>query len=74
MNVQSRATIPYQCNQVLHPWNEHCIPAALALTKPCFRESFKIYCVLYGVRLLNLIRKTAHEREETNVSVFRSQD
>lgn len=57
MNVQSRATLPYQCNQVLHPWSEHCLPAALSIAKPCFRESFKIYCVLYGVTGLIKLRK-----------------
>jgi hypothetical protein len=51
MVVQSRSTLPYACNQVLHPWHENCIPAGWMLTKPCFIESFKIYCVLYGVSI-----------------------
>jgi hypothetical protein len=51
MTIQSRSALPYECNQILHPWHQNCIPAALMLAKPCFRESFKIYCVLYGVRI-----------------------
>jgi hypothetical protein len=50
MAVCSRSTLPYQCHQVLHPWHTNCVSAAGMLAKPCFRESFKIYCVLYGVR------------------------
>ena len=51
MTVQSRSTLPYDCHRVFHPWHQDCIPAALMLSKSSFRESFKIYCVLYGVRI-----------------------
>jgi len=54
MTVQSRSAVPYECHQVLHPWHPNCIPAALMLAKPSFIESFKIYCVLYGVRIHHL--------------------
>ncbi|CAF1311827.1 unnamed protein product [Adineta steineri] len=57
MSLQLRSSLPYECNQVLHPWHKNCIPAAWMLTKPCFRESFKIYCVLYGVTGLIKLRK-----------------
>ncbi|UJR15017.1 hypothetical protein I4U23_001994 [Adineta vaga] len=57
MSVQSRSVLPYECHQVLHPWHDNCIPAAWELTKPAFRESFKIYCVLYGVTGLIKLRK-----------------
>ena len=50
MTIQSRATLPYQCNQALHTWHKDCLPAAWMLAVPCVRESFKIYCVFYGVR------------------------
>lgn len=50
MTVHSRPTVPYQCYQAYHPWHPDCTTAASMLGKPCFRESFKIYCVLYGVR------------------------
>lgn len=53
MSVQSHSVLPYKCHQILHPWHKECIPAAWMLTKPCFRESFKIYCVLYGVRIVH---------------------
>ncbi|CAF4432712.1 unnamed protein product, partial [Adineta steineri] len=55
--MQIRSSLPYECHQVLHPWHKNCIPAAWMLTKPCFRESFKIYCVLYGVTALIKLRK-----------------
>ena len=50
MLAHSRSVLPYECHEVLHPWREQCLPAAWELAKPAFRESLKIYCVLYGVR------------------------
>lgn len=50
MTIQSRSVLPYQCNQALHTWHKDCIPAAWMLAVPGVRESFKIYCVFYGVR------------------------
>ncbi len=51
MAGQSRSVLPYGCHQVFHTWHKDCIPAALMLAKPAYRESFKIYCVFYGVRI-----------------------
>ncbi|CAF3872396.1 unnamed protein product, partial [Rotaria sordida] len=57
MPVQSRPILPYQCNQVIHPWHESCIGAACSLTKPLFKESFRIYCALYAIAGLIRLRK-----------------
>ncbi|CAF1487993.1 unnamed protein product [Adineta ricciae] len=57
MLAYSRSVLPYECHEVLHPWREQCIPAAWELAKPAFRESLKIYCVLYGVTGLIKLRK-----------------
>jgi hypothetical protein len=49
MAGQSRSVLPYTCHQVIHTWHKDCIPAALILAKSSYRESFKIYCLFYGV-------------------------
>ncbi|CAF3593400.1 unnamed protein product [Rotaria socialis] len=57
MAVQYRSTLPYACKQVYHPWCENCVEAAWLLTVPSFRESFKVYSVLYAATSIIKLRK-----------------